>query len=76
MKTAAREAEGLPVDTLFRSWDFRYYTHAQMEAMHQVSMDEVKEYFPLNSVLTKMFSVYERIFGLQVCGCHMSLCTR
>ncbi len=69
MKTAAREAAGLAADPVFRSWDFRFYTHAQMEALHQVSMDEVKEYFPLQAVLTKMFGVYERIFGLQVRRC-------
>lgn len=48
------------------SWDVAYYSEKLREERYQFSQEQVKPYFPANRVLTGMFTVVEKLYGLQV----------
>ncbi len=48
------------------SWDTAYYSEKLREKRYQFSQEEVKPYFPVNRVLTGMFTVVEKLYGLDI----------
>ncbi|KAJ2738005.1 metalloendopeptidase [Coemansia sp. Cherry 401B] len=64
LKRADKEAAGEPYEGLF-SWDFRYYSAMVLERKHQISDDEVKQYFSMQSVLRGVLDIYERMLSLK-----------
>lgn len=48
------------------SWDTAYYSEKLREKRYQFSQEEVKPYFPVNRVLTGMFTVVEKLYGLEI----------
>lgn len=45
--------------------DMRYYLRLREEAVCEINMDEIKEYFPLEKVVKGTLSVYELLLGLK-----------
>jgi len=45
--------------------DYRYYLNALEEAKYQVDHEALREYFPFDTVLEGMLSIYRDAFGLQ-----------
>tara|TARA_R110002074_G_scaffold145034_2_gene293482 strand:- start:115795 stop:117834 length:2040 start_codon:yes stop_codon:yes gene_type:complete len=48
------------------SWDLAYYTEKLSQQRYQFSQEEVKPYFPVNRVLSGMFTVVERLYGIKI----------
>ncbi|KAJ2132182.1 metalloendopeptidase, partial [Coemansia sp. RSA 678] len=50
----------------FYEWDYNRYSSQAMTNQHRIDMDEIKEYFALDSVLSKILSLYTSTLGLKV----------
>ncbi len=48
------------------SWDVAYFSEKLREARYQISQEEVKPYFPANRVLSGMFAVVEKLYGIEI----------
>lgn len=46
-------------------WDIAYFGEKLKTERYKVASEEVQEYFPLKTVTTGMFRIYERLFGLR-----------
>lgn len=46
-------------------WDLSYYTEKLKQDKYQVSSEEVKAYFPMESALEGVFSITQNLFGLE-----------
>lgn len=52
-------------DTIM-AWDVSYYRKKLFDTKYQLNTDEVKEYFEMNNTVKGMFTVYEKLFNLQI----------
>jgi len=48
------------------AWDMAYYSEKLREQRYQFSEEQVKPYFPANRVLSGMFEVVKRLYGIQI----------
>ena len=48
------------------AWDVGYYSEKMRQFYYQLSQEEVKSYFPITRVLPGLFSVVEKLYGLQI----------
>jgi len=48
------------------AWDMAYYSEKLREQRYQFSQEQVKPYFPANRVLSGMFEVVKRLYGIQI----------
>ena len=54
------------VDEL-QAWDIPYYSEKLRQHRYQISQEELRPYFPENKVISGLFAVVERLYGLQIC---------
>lgn len=47
-------------------WDISYYSEKMRQHTYQLSQEEVKSYFPITRVLTGLFAIVEKLYGLQI----------
>jgi thimet oligopeptidase len=45
-------------------WDWRYYSNQLKRQRYNIDAEQLRVYFPYQSVLAGMFSIYQHIFGL------------
>ncbi|KAJ1808498.1 metalloendopeptidase, partial [Coemansia sp. RSA 2598] len=64
LKMADKKAAGEPYAGLF-SWDFRYYSNIVKERKHNVSDEEIKQYFPMKQVTRGVLDIYQNMLGLR-----------
>lgn len=57
------------VNTL-ESWDISYYSEQQKQHLYTISDEQLRPYFPEAQVLTGLFTVVERVFGITVAERH------
>lgn len=48
------------------AWDVSYYGEKLREHRYAISQEEVRPYFPINRVLSGMFEVVKRLYGLEI----------
>jgi len=48
------------------AWDVPYFSEKLREHTYAISQEEIKPYFPENNVLDGLFSVVNRLYGLQI----------
>ena len=48
------------------AWDVAYYTEQLKKSRFQVSQEDLRPYFPLPKVLSGLFAVVERLYGIRV----------
>jgi oligopeptidase A len=53
------------LDTL-ETWDITYYAEKLRQEKYAISQEQLRPYFPLPKVLTGMFSVVERLYGITI----------
>ena len=53
------------VDEL-NAWDIGYYSEKMRQHRYQLSQEEVKAYFPADKVVAGLFSVVNKLYGLQI----------
>ena len=70
---AARPAAGREFEELrafagreLSAWDVPFYAERLQQQRHAVSQEELRPYFPLPRVLSGLFEVAERLFGVRV----------
>jgi oligopeptidase A len=63
LRQFAKEQYG--VDDI-EAWDVGYYSEKMRQFHYQLSQEEVKSYFPITRVLPGLFSVVEKLYGLQI----------
>ena len=59
----AKEKDG--IDKL-ESWDLGYYAELLKQQRYQISDEELRPYFPENKVISGLFDVVHRLFGLSI----------
>jgi oligopeptidase A len=47
-------------------WDITYYSEKMRRHYYQLSQEKVKQYFPVPRVLTGLFGIVEKLYGLQI----------
>lgn len=63
LETFAREHHGLE---RLEPWDVAYYSEKLRLHRYQISQEELRPYFPISRVLSGLFSVVERLFGVRI----------
>lgn len=63
LEAFAREHHGLEG---LEAWDIGYYSEKLRQDRYAITQEELKPYFPETRVIPGMFSVVERLFGLQI----------
>ncbi len=48
------------------SWDISYYSEKQRQQQYHISQEVLREYFPLDKVLTGLFSIIKKLYGMSV----------
>ncbi|MEI4646286.1 M3 family metallopeptidase, partial [Pseudomonas aeruginosa] len=56
--------------TELQSWDAGYYAEKIREARYSVSQEALRDYFPVDKVLSGLFDIVERIYGIQIRELH------
>ena len=59
----AKELDGLEE---LHSWDLSYYSELLKQQRYTISDEELRPYFPENKVVNGLFSVVNRLFGLNI----------
>jgi oligopeptidase A len=49
-----------------QAWDIGYYSEKMRQHFYQLSQEEVKTYFPITRVLSGLFAIVEKLYGLQI----------
>ncbi|PMM08900.1 oligopeptidase A [Vibrio breoganii] len=52
--------------TQLNLWDIAYYSEKQKQNLFSISDEDLRPYFPENKVVSGLFEVLERVFGMQV----------
>jgi oligopeptidase A len=53
-----------------QSWDITYMSEKMRSHFYQLSQEQVKAYFPITRVLPGLFSIVEKLYGLQITEIH------
>ncbi len=53
-----------------QAWDVSYLSEKMRQQHYQLSQEEVRSYFPISKVLTGLFAILERLYGLQISEIH------
>lgn len=59
----AKEMDG--IETL-EAWDLTYYSEKCREKLYSLTQEQLRPYFPITKVLTGMFLVVNKLFGLRI----------
>ncbi len=62
LETCARELHGLE---RLEAWDIAYYSEKLRQQRYRVSQEDLRPYFPAEQVLTGMFALVERLYGVR-----------
>lgn len=60
-----RETTGDESADRINSWDWRYYHTLLIKNRYQVDQEKIREYFPLDAVLSGMFDIYQQLLGVK-----------
>jgi len=67
LKSFAKNAFG--IDKL-ESWDIAYYSEKLKQSEFDINNEALRQYFPIQQVLSGMFEVIKRLYGMQVTEKH------
>lgn len=62
LEACARKLHGLE---RLEAWDIAYYSEKLRQQRYQVSQEDLRPYFPAEQVLTGMFALVERLYGVR-----------
>lgn len=60
----ARKKQDDPNATAIELWDWRYYANVLRREKYSVDEQAIKEYFPVDPVLTRVFELYQKLLGV------------
>ena len=50
----------------FQVWDMSYYSEKLRQQKYSISQEELRAYFPIDTVLNGMFEIVQRLFGIEI----------
>jgi Zn-dependent oligopeptidase len=53
-------------DNTLNAWDFSILSKKLLDTKYNLNTDEVKEYFEMNNTLEGMFTVYQKLFSIEI----------
>jgi len=53
-------------DNTIYAWDYSILTKKLLDTKYNLNTDEVKEYFEMNNTVEGMFTVYQKLFSIQI----------
>lgn len=56
-----------PTATMVNPWDVAFLQDIQKKELYDYDEEEVREYFPVDTVLSGLFSTYSHLFGVRFC---------
>lgn len=56
--------------TDMQSWDASYFSEKLREARYSISDEALRVYFPIDKVLTGLFTLVESLYNIQICELH------
>lgn len=59
-----KNEEGAKSDGMIDAWDWRYYDNQLKKTRYQIDQEAIKEYFPMETVVSGMLKVYQQLFGV------------
>jgi len=63
LKAFTNETAGM---TELEAWDVTYFAEKLRQQRYSISQEEIKPYFPENKVVSGLFSVVNRLYGLEI----------
>jgi len=63
--TEAKRAETKKADAKLMPWDVSYYENYLRNTKYAVDSEKVKEYFPMEAVVNGLFSVTQKLYGIE-----------
>lgn len=63
--TEAKRAETKKADAKLMPWDVSYYENYLRNSKYAVDSEKVKEYFPMEAVVNGLFSVTQKLYGIE-----------
>ncbi|MCJ1477254.1 hypothetical protein MMC13_005925 [Lambiella insularis] len=64
LKKADLESQGQPFDGRIFHWDLEFYKEVMLETQYSVDEQKIAEYFPLQTTISGMLSIFQHLFGL------------
>ncbi|HLW38331.1 MAG TPA: M3 family metallopeptidase [Candidatus Eremiobacteraceae bacterium] len=61
--TALKHSQGDPGP--LERWDYGYYENLLVKTRYQVNGQEVRQYFPIDHVISSVFAIYQKLLGVQ-----------
>lgn len=61
----AEERTGLPMPRM-NPWDVGFWAEKRRKELYDFDAEELRPYFPMQSVLSGMFSIYEGLYGIRI----------
>ncbi len=52
--------------TEVQAWDIPYYSEKLRKLLYDIAEEEIREYFPINKVLTGLFSIVSQLYGVKI----------
>ncbi len=66
LKKLKSEEQGIPLsEVVIESWDLFYYHEMLMREKYAVDQNEIRKYFPIQSVIEGVLDVYQKVLSLQ-----------
>lgn len=65
LKALKAEEEGRKAAKRFHAWDWRYYDNKLKKDKHQLDLEKIKEYFPVDKVTEGLLSIYQELLGVK-----------
>lgn len=65
MELRALKKEEEPTNPEVHSWDWRYYENQWRKKKFQLDSQKIREYFPIEHVMSGMFDIYQKLLGVQ-----------
>ncbi|MFT0211554.1 oligopeptidase A [Pseudomonas sp. F1_0610] len=52
------------------AWDMSYYSEKLRQQRYSISQEQVREYFPIDTVLSGLFSIVQKLYGIHINELH------
>ena len=65
LKKLKAEEEGAKAAKRLNAWDWRYYDNKLKKERHQLDLEQIKEYFPVDKVTDGLLSIYQELLGVK-----------
>lgn len=59
------EARHEPFDGRFFIWDHQFYNNLALQRNHDIDQQKIAEYFPINTVVSNMLDIFEKLIGFR-----------